>query len=327
MSPAARRATIIDVAERAGVSRQTVSRAMNDQPGISAATRERVLRAARELSYRPSRFGRGLVEQGPVTLGLVVLDLSNSYYAELGAAMARACAPAGWNMVLVEVGNTPDPEVAAAELARRVDSLVGYGVLGGEISGDVGMPVVRLDGRPSETDRGGVVELAPAAAIAELADHLREAGTRRPLVLDLVGGPLADRPLALAAALRSLHEDGEVPIWEVEARAGHRAVLEVALASGADALLAFNDELAVRLLRTLREMGVDVPGDIRLVGADGLEIGSLVSPELTTLSIDIDEVARQTVSLVAAMLEGSAPLTGDGAHRVVPYRLEVRASA
>ena len=63
------------------------------------------------------------------------------------------------------------------------------------------------------------------------------------------------------------------------------------------------------------------------MGADGLEIGSLVSPELTTLSIDIDEVARQTVSLVAAMLEGGAPLTGDGAHRVVPYRLEVRASA
>ena len=58
MSPAARRATIIDVAERAGVSRQTVSRAMNDQPGISAATRERVLRAARELSYRPSQIGR-----------------------------------------------------------------------------------------------------------------------------------------------------------------------------------------------------------------------------------------------------------------------------
>ena len=89
----ARRATIIDVAARAGVSRQTVSRAMNDLPGISAATRDRVLAAAKELNYRPSRFGRGLVEQGPPTLGLVVGSLSNSYYAELGAAVVRACAP------------------------------------------------------------------------------------------------------------------------------------------------------------------------------------------------------------------------------------------
>src|SRR5699024_7828145 len=90
MSAMSRRATIIDVAQRAGVSRQTVSRAMNDLPGISAGTREKVLAAAQELNYRPSRFGRGLVEQGPVTLGLVVEDLSNAYFAELGAAVVRA---------------------------------------------------------------------------------------------------------------------------------------------------------------------------------------------------------------------------------------------
>ena len=87
MSVASRRTTIIDVAERAGVSRQTVSRAMNGMPGISTATRTTVLEAAKELNYRPSRFGRGLVEQGPTTLGLVVSDLSNSYFAELGAAV------------------------------------------------------------------------------------------------------------------------------------------------------------------------------------------------------------------------------------------------
>ena len=81
MSRQGRRATIIDVAARAGVSRQTVSRALNDMPGISGETRERVLAAAKELNYRPSRFGRGLVEQGPTTLGLVVGRLSNTYYA------------------------------------------------------------------------------------------------------------------------------------------------------------------------------------------------------------------------------------------------------
>lgn len=322
----ARRPTIIDVAQHAGVSRQTVSRAMNDMSGISAATRDRVLEAARELNYRPSRFGRGLVEQGPITLGLVVMDLSNAYYAELGAAVVRACAPRGWNVVLVEAENASDPESVAGELARRVDALVGYGVLTSEMRGSAGMPVVRLDGSGDQLEGSGVIELAPATAIAELAEHLRAAGVRRPLVLDLEGGPIGARARALATSLQSVHEDGEVPIQEVDARHGHRAALEKALATGADVLLAFNDELAVRLLRTLRAMDVQVPGDVRLVGIDGLEIASLVTPELTTLGIDIEAVARETVSLVAGMLDGSVPLTGPGAHRVVPYTLEVRDS-
>lgn len=326
MSRSGRRPTIIDVAERAGVSRQTVSRALNDMSGISAGTRERVLAAVQELNYRPSRFGRGLVEQGPITLGLVVMDLSNAYYAELGAAVVRACAPLGWNVVLAEAEHAPDPEAVAGELARRVDAIVGYGVRTEGIRGTAGMPVVRLDGSVDQLEELAVVELAPAEAIAELVEHLRNAGVRRPLVLDLVGGPIGDRALALAAGLSELHESGEVPVREIHPREGHRAALEEALASGADVLLSFNDVLAVRLLRTLREMDVEVPGGVRLVGIDGLEIASLVTPELTTLSIDIEAVARETVSLVEGMLEGSVPLTGPEAHRVVPYRLEVGAS-
>lgn len=326
MSSSGRRPTIVDVAERAGVSRQTVSRALNDMSGISAATRDRVLEAARELSYRPSRFGRGLVEQGPITLGLVVMDLSNAYFAELGAAVVRACAPHGWNVVLAEAEHAPDPGAVAGELARRVDAIVGYGVSTTGIRGGAGMPVVLLDGSAEQLEDLAVIELAPAAAISELAEHLRSVGVRRPLVLDLVGGPIGARARALAGGLAEVHEDCEVPIWELDPRTGHREILEKALATGADALLAFNDVLAVRLLRTLRQMDVEVPGGVRLVGIDGLEIASLVTPELTTLSIDIEAVARETVDLVAGMLDGSAPLTGAGAHRVVPYRLDVRAS-
>lgn len=326
MSGTPRRATIIDVAERAGVSRQTVSRAMNDLPGISAPTREKVLEAAKALNYRPSRFGRGLVEQGPVTVGLVVEDLSNAYFAELGAAVVRACAPHGWNVVLAEAMNAPRPEQVAGDLARRVDALVGYGVLTADIRGRGGMPVVQLDARPSHLEAGGVVELARDGAMADLAAHLGQAGARRPLVLDLIGGLGRARSLALAAALSPLTGQGQVPVLEVDARQGHREMLEEALADGVDTIVAFNDELAVRLLRTLRTLGVAVPGRVRLVGVDGLEIASLVTPELTTLTIDIPAVAEATVSLVAGMLDGSVPLTGEGAHRVVPYRLETRAS-
>ncbi|WP_394214137.1 LacI family DNA-binding transcriptional regulator [Brachybacterium vulturis] len=327
MSAVERRATIVDVAERAGVSRQTVSRAMNDQSGISIDTRDRVLTAARELNYRPSRFGRGLVEQGPITLGLVVEDLSNAYFAELGAAVVRACAPYGWNVVLAEAMHAPHPEQVAGDLARRVDALVGYGVLTADIRGKGGMPVVQLDGRPAQLAEGGVIELVREPAMTELAAHLSDAGARRPVVLDLVGGLGRSRSLALASALRPLVGGDEVPVREMDAREGHREALEEILADGTDTIVAFNDELAVRLLRTLRSLGKDVPGQVRLVGVDGLEIASLVTPELTTLSLDIETVARETVSLVAGMLDGSVPLNGEAAHRAVPYRLEVRASS
>lgn len=327
MSGMSRRATIIDVAERAGVSRQTVSRAMNDLAGISAETRERVLAAATELNYRPSRFGRGLVEQGPITLGLVVEDLSNAYFAELGAAVVRACAPYGWNVVLAEALHAPHPERVAGDLARRVDALVGYDVLTADIRGKGGMPVVQLDGRASQLAEGGVIELARETAMAELAEHLQGAGARRPVVLDLAGGRGRSRSLALAASLRPLAGGDDVPVREVDAREGHREFLEQLLHDGFDTIVAFNDELAVRLLRALRGLGVDVPGRVRLVGVDGLEIASLVTPELTTLSIDIETVAQQTVSLVVGMLDGSVPLSGAAAHRTVPYRLEVRASS
>lgn len=337
MSGTVRRSTIIDVAQRAGVSRQTVTRAVNDMPGISAATRERVLRAAQELNYRPSRFGRGLVEQGPTTLGVLIKDLSNSFFAELGAAVVRRSARHGWNVVLAETDNAPEPEAAAAELSRRVDAIVGYGVRTEGIRGAIGMPVVHLDGTAEQSATAGVVQFGSRQAMDDLAVHLQSVGARRPLVLDLDIAGAATAPAGarepssrahdLVRALDAIRTDGTTPVRAVHATDGHREVLEAALADGADALIAFNDELAVRLLRTLRGMGVEVPHRVRLVGVDGLEMSSLVTPELTTLAIDIGEIAEQTVDLVAGMLEGRVPLRGEQAHRTVPFHLLVRDSA
>jgi DNA-binding LacI/PurR family transcriptional regulator len=325
MSRQGRRATIIDVAARAGVSRQTVSRALNDMAGISAETRERVLEAAKELNYRPSRFGRGLVEQGPTTLGLVVGSLTNSYYAELGAAVVRACVPHGWNVVLAEADDAPQPERVAADLSRRVDALVGYGVLTAGIRGG-GMPIVQVDGSAAQLGEAGVVELPREQAMADLAAHLRDRGVRRPVVLDLGTPETRERTDALVGALGGIAEEGRVPVRTVHAREGHEEALPALLADGADALIAFNDELAVRMLRALRRSGIDVPSRVRVTGVDGLEISTLVTPELTTLALDIERVAEATVALVAGMLEGTVPLSGEGAHRRVDYRLVVRDS-
>src|SRR5699024_12695492 len=112
------------------------------------------------------------------------------------------CAAYGWSVVLAEAMRAPHPERGGAGLARRVDALVGYGVLTADIRGGGGMPVVQLDGRESHLAEGGVVELARTEAMAELAAHLAESGARRPVGLDLVGGLGRSRSPAPAAALR-----------------------------------------------------------------------------------------------------------------------------
>ena len=125
MATAGSRATIIDVARRAGVSRQTVTRALNGLPDISASTRERVMDAARSLNYRPNRAAQGLVSGGTVTVGLVVEDLRNPYFPELASALSRMAAERGWSLILCDVGEDPDTaRQSLASLTGRVDALL-----------------------------------------------------------------------------------------------------------------------------------------------------------------------------------------------------------
>ncbi|GAT72073.1 LacI family DNA-binding transcriptional regulator [Microbacterium hydrocarbonoxydans] len=327
-SPASRRrATILDVAAAAGVSRQTVTRAINDMPGISAETRRRVLDAASALSYRPSRFGRGLVTGGDPQLGLVVSDLRNPYSPELAAAIVRRAAADGWSVSLVDIGLAGSADRLLHSLHAQVDVVVGYlgeWALGWE-SRFGATPLILLDA-DAESEHAGV-RLDPAAAIEDLAAHLVTVGTRRPVVLD------ASEPHATSsrgiAILDALERRGLRPeVVHVAASSPEHAAAVAAQiirrSARPDALLAFNDLMAFGVLSACRHAGLDVPGDIRVAGVDGLAIGTLVAPTLTTLAVDFDEVARHTLELAAALSDASP---GADLQRVVSHRLVLRESA
>ena len=322
-SPGVRRATIIDVAARAGVSRQTVSRAINDMPGISTSTRERVLAAAEELHYRPSRFGRGLVSAGPPTLGLLVDDLANAFFPEVARAMIRAASERGWTVLVAETGGAEDPEEVGRDLARRVDALVGYGLP--QRTGDAvpeRMPILSLDG-PRTGDRPGVL-FALDPALEELAAHLRSQGVRRAVLLDNdLTGP-SDRARRVREGLAGVLEELEVvPMVPDDVR----AQLDTALAASPDLLIGWNDAHALAVLKELRSRGVAVPEQVRVMGIDGLGIGTLVTPELTSLGVDLEAMAREAVDLVDGMFSGALPLLGERSRRELPYRLIRRGSA
>jgi len=334
----ARRATIVDVAERAGVSRQTVTRALNDMPGISPATRERVLAAAQALAYRPSRSGRALVRSETPVIGLIVSDLTNAFFSQLATAMIREADRAGWSVVFAE------PRAASGtvpNLGDRVDALIGYVPLGESVPGNAAVPVVLIDAPEDADPRHGRVVLEFRPALEELRAHLRAVGVHRPAVLDASSGGPSGRALLLRETVAPLAVDGRVPLEVVddrlrgaEADSARQAALDRLLGTGeggCDAILAFNDRLAIELLRDLRRRGVRVPEEVRVIGVDGLALGELVTPTLTSLASDAQEIARHAVDLAIGIYEHAIPSDGgpDGTAtlRRHAYRLVVRESA
>lgn len=329
--PRARRSTINDVAEAAGVSRQTVTRAMNDMTGISAQTKLKVLEAARTLQYRPSRFGRGLVKPQQHTLGLVIDDLTNPYYPELASAVVGRAARSGWNVVLAETVHATDRRSLVAELALQVDAVIGYLGLDPMDADRLldGLPVVEID-PGSRRPHHGAVSLDLRFAAVEAVDHLLAAGVRRAVMID-VSPP--GRPGGRARLFVDLMAARSVPVAVVHAAdnsvaAGERAAADLLAArSPVDAILAFNDVIALGALLACRRARVDVPGDVRVLGIDGLSIGTYVTPRLTTLAVDFSRVARTAVDLAVGMCDGLVPTSGPSAHRRVRHRLVVRESA
>jgi len=329
-SEAAGRATIHDVAAAAGVSRQTVTRAMNGMPGISEATKERVLEAAETLSYRPSRFGRGLVTGGDHQLGLVVDDLRNPWSPELASAVVRVAAARGWNVSLADVGLAADSDRMIQALGAQTDAVIGtFGDRAAEWIGRLGpVPVVELD--PVGEPLRGAVLLDHSEAVDALAEHLAGAGVRRPVVVDVSRSARPSRRAALL--VRALAEHGldasvvraDAPTAQAAAEATERIV---ARPRTADAIVAFNDLCALGVLSACRRAGVDVPGDVRVVGIDGLSIGRMLAPTLTTLAVDLDELARHALDLAVAMIAGELPRTGPQVRRTVRHQLVLRESA
>ncbi|SEG75726.1 transcriptional regulator, LacI family [Actinacidiphila yanglinensis] len=326
----ARRATILDVAAAAGVSRQTVTRAMNDMPEISQATRERVLAAATALSYRPSRFGRGLATGGDRQLGLVLNDLRNPYSPELAAAVVRSAAARGWNVMLADIGLAGDADRMVQALGAQTDAVVGYlGGRGPEWIAKLGaVPVVELD--PAGEVASGAVRIDLTDAVEELTEHLAARGVRHPVVLDASApGEPSHRG---ALMLRALERRGYAPLIVHGAEASHRCGTAEAekLLGGRrrpDAILVFNDVMALGVLSACRRAGLDVPGDVRVTGVDGLDVGTLVTPTLTTLAVDLDQVAGHALDLAVAMLAGTLPRSGEAAQRTVHRSLLLRESA
>ncbi len=334
-------ATILDVAAAAGVSRQTVTRAMNAMPGIKASTMERVLQAAHELGYAPSRFARGLVQGSEVSVGLAIPDLENPYFPAFASSVVEHATARGWHVVVDDFGHGGRTAMDAVErLAPQVDAIIGY--VGEDADGAAHLmgrrPLVALD-NPVQPACASI-DFDYHHAAAEAIHYLRASGRRRIVYLDASGrGGLSNRAKAFQDVMSEVlgkigssvspEPTGHVVVAprDSAAVAAHAAQELLLSRPDTDAIVVFNDLMAAGVLKGLTAAGRRVPADIAVVGMDGIPLGELLTPALTTLALDLREVGRTAVEVLAGLLAGDIELGGRAAHRIIRPTLRVRESA
>jgi LacI family transcriptional regulator, galactose operon repressor len=305
-----KRPTLRDVARLAGVSHQTVSRAINDKGEIDPETRRRVLDAARELRYRPSRFARALVKPATTTVGLIVPDVVNPFFPELIAGVMDAADKHGWQVLVSSSQDDPDRELALLHsMSGQADVLIGYFCEPDDAIAPAleGTPVVVMS-RQSQEPAFGVVDVDVAAGVRAAVRHLADRGHRR---IGMIDCPGASDPARRAAFLAEATRLGlAVPPGAIvdaeQSMAGGEAGFAELSATYPDmtAVFAFNDVVALGVHRAARRLGRAIPGDIALVGFDGLSLGELIDPPLTTVYLDKRRMGELAVAQAQRLLAG-----------------------
>jgi LacI family transcriptional regulator len=338
MSVTGRRPTMRDVAERAGVSTQTVSNVLNGRPVTREATRRRVQDAIRELGYEPDAMARALRLRRSHTLGLLIEDesrlaLRDPLHALLLTGMVERARKRDHAVSVIVA--SPD------ETERRVEQLVRQGFLDGillSLQGAEGerpafasrlaassMPMVALEQRMHVPGVRTVAadNEAGAAGVAEL---LLELGHRRLAFLTgAVRWPAPERRLAgFSETARAAGVEVSVwhaPTWSIESA---REVARGLLARGdrPTAVAAANDVLALGVVQAGFDAGLDVPRDLSVVGFDDFDFASLVRPSLTTVRLDAIAMGEWAADTLIEEASGKEPV-GD---LILPTELVVRDS-
>jgi LacI family repressor for deo operon, udp, cdd, tsx, nupC, and nupG len=321
-----RRVTLTDVARAAGVAASTVSRSFTNPGRVHHQTREHVLEVAQRLGYAPNPAAQALESGRTKTLALLVPDITNPYFAGVIKGAERAAAAAGLILVL---GDTQENSATEAQLVRRLGPSVDGFVLSASRLPDAELM------RAAELNPVALVNrAAPGVACVvadfdsgtrQIVDHLASLGHTSVVFL---GGPPESwsgarrwAGLRTAAAERGVSASRFGPY--VPTLDGGPAAADAVLASGATAVVAHNDMLAIGVMQRLAERGVAVPDDVSVVGFDNIVGAQFCSPALTTLAERTEDAGARAVEAVAAQAYArvAQPPT-----RVLPTQLVVRQS-
>lgn len=303
-------ATIFDVADRAGVSKSLVSLVLRGKPGVSEARRKAVVRAAKELGYRPNAAARSLVQQRTHTIGALLGDLRNPWFIDLLESARSELLALGLNLFLAEVDPLQtNPSVLDAFVEARVDGLLCLGTMPVSdhlISAAESLPTVVVSGREPDLPNVDVVAGDDYAGAAKATSHLIDLGHTEIAHLAGTGRAAELRADGYQDQMRS-HGLGELVWVEVSDRseAGDIAAAQALLSAVTPptAILANNDYAAVIVMSHARSLGLSIPKDLSVVGYDNTFLARTEYIALTTVENNYAEMGRLAARQLAHRIE------------------------
>lgn len=336
-------ATLKDVAKKAGVSPATVSYTLRDGQYVSPSTRAKVLTAAKKLGYstniqaRSLRYGR----TGIIEIAVHELDIPY-FYSKMTEVMGSVIEKHGYQALVMQTGlNGQNVKSAVSKIANQMcDGLILHParVPAGEIKQlSLNRPTVLFDDCSSQTVLDSVIVPHEAAAMTATR-HLIQQGCKRIGVVgfpymtsDQLGQAGSTAALRLRGIVGALSEAGMelgqsqcLPCeWIVEAGRGMAQEI-VSRGLPFDGIICANDGVALGLIRGFADFGVSVPAGVKVIGFDGISIAQYSVPSLTTMELDMDDLASKTVSLLLDRIQGS--YRGDPRRVETRYSLKVRES-
>lgn len=327
---------IKDIAAQTGVSIATVSHAFRNPGRVSDRTRIKVLEAAERLGYSPNHQAASLRTARSGNIVAIIPDITGSYNSRIIKGIERVAHSRGYSVLL---GNTQGSEEREKEYAAMIKSRQADGIIlmshripfktdtldthgkglppivnGSEFTGDEGIPSVLIDDRQAAID--AVTHLLDLGhrKIGVITGDMESTSSQR----RLEGYHQAMQQAGLEAG------DHHVIHGEYTMKGGERAALEIlGKESQPTAIFCFSDEIAIGCVHSLRNHGIDVPGDISIVGFDDVPMAKYCAPPLTTIAQPAEDVGATCATILLDIIDGGKPLHF---RHILPHKLIVRES-
>jgi len=328
--------TMRDVARAAGVSVNTVSRALAGKPDVSPSTRAKVLAVAKQLGYRPNKLARGLRSNRTATIGVIVTDIANPYFGALVKGVKEAAHRHGYSIVLQDTDEdyAKEEEAIQVMLAEQVDGLLITPVQTGIDTilclKEAEVPFVLL-GRRFEELKTHYVVTDDVRGGYLATEHLIELGHTE---IALINGPphissAKERRRGYQNALTEHGiepDDGLIRSGAITAADGYREATALLRSTRRfTAIFCYSDFVAFGAIAAVREAGLHIPEDVAVVGYDDVELASYLDVPLTSVRIPKKELGAAAVEMLLEMLAGGQQEAGPQGIEL-PVQLFVRES-
>ena len=304
--------TIYDVAREAKVSMATVSRVVNGNANVKSETKDKVKAVIERLGYRPNAVARGLASRRTTTIGVVIPDVTNHYFAELARGIDDVAAMYHYQIILAnsDESNTKEVQVMENLLGKQVDGIIFMGNIVNDVIRDefkkADVPVV-LAGLLDEHEEQPSVNIAYRAAMNDATTRLLKAGHKN---IAFITGDLnhymnkAHRLLGYQDALATYgmpYDEQLVFQGNYDYQSGYELATAVK-ASNATAAVVSNDEMAAGLLNGLTDAGVNVPDDFEMITSNDSKLTVITRPQLSSITQPIYDIGAVAMRMLTKLM-------------------------